>query len=297
MSLLRLQTLILFIQRVFLRFEPHVDRTEHKYDPVFIIGAPRTGSTLLFQFLLQQFHFGYISNIMALFPMFMSGIGRLTIGNLARYNTIKKSNYGVINGLHAPNEAGKINELWFEQATTSAQQDAIRNTINKISNSRKAPMLIKSLGNSLRVENILKVFPNAKFVVIKRDVLYTAQSILLARESLLNSRDKWVSIKPKGYERIISREDPYAQVVWQINEIEDQMRRDLISCNAEHVEVNYRQVCEQPAEIIQTLKNKFDWECKDRPDSMIGLKLQEKIKLDEEDWKQLEAAVDQSPGK
>ena len=36
-------------------------------DPVFLVGPPRTGSTLLFQLLLNSFHFSYVSNITSFF--------------------------------------------------------------------------------------------------------------------------------------------------------------------------------------------------------------------------------------
>jgi len=37
-------------------------------NPIFIVGAPRSGSTLLFQLLIRHTKLIYISNLMALFP-------------------------------------------------------------------------------------------------------------------------------------------------------------------------------------------------------------------------------------
>jgi len=75
-----------------------------KYPPVFIIGAPRCGSTLLYKVLTECFKFFYFSNLTARFyktPICGSLLQNM-LGVRARtgeYNF----NYGQVEGLGSPN--------------------------------------------------------------------------------------------------------------------------------------------------------------------------------------------------
>ena len=75
--------------------------------PIFIIGAPRSGSTLLYQLLVKHTRVGYISNLMSLFPHKMITLAEYTKAWHGSRN-LKKSNLGYIAGLFSPSEAGAI---------------------------------------------------------------------------------------------------------------------------------------------------------------------------------------------
>ena len=45
----------------------HRTNKEFKFNPFFILGLPRSGSTLLHQILTMSFDFNYVSNIKAFF--------------------------------------------------------------------------------------------------------------------------------------------------------------------------------------------------------------------------------------
>ena len=72
----------------------------------------------------------------------------------------------------------------------------------------------------MRLERINQIFPNAIYIYIKRDVIYTAQSIILARRKLFRNDDGWFSVKPQNYETLLEL-DPFEQVISQIVSIEN----------------------------------------------------------------------------
>ena len=83
--------------------------------PVFIIGPPRSGTTLLFQVLIARYTFGYFSNWMAQFPESPIAAAWLyrrlwpTSGVPQDYASVS----GETQGNSGPNESGSFWYRWF----------------------------------------------------------------------------------------------------------------------------------------------------------------------------------------
>lgn len=250
MILIKLKSIILFFQKVFLRNEVHLSKASLNYSPIFIIGAPRTGSTFLFQLLIKYYNVTYISNLMAVVPMFMSKIGCFFRKRMKMFNQIKDSNYGVVNGFHSPNEASRINDFWFDNKKYNAKVESTKTTFAKLSNCFESPLLIKAMGNSLRVPDILKIFPNAKFIHIKRDLNKNISSIIKARAEIEGDQNQWWSLKPIGYEVISKEYSPKEQVEWQINSINNFIEESLLH-NPNYIQVNYEDLCSNTEVVLE----------------------------------------------
>jgi len=74
---------VLKIQQRFLGFDSlrHIYEDDFKNEslkPIFVVGSPRTGSTLLFQLMVKHLKVCYISNIMALLPSQMLKLGKIS---------------------------------------------------------------------------------------------------------------------------------------------------------------------------------------------------------------------------
>ena len=213
---------MLAIQRRFNKFDPNV--RGHSYEenlgddpPIFIVGSPRAGSTLLFQILCGQFQLSYISNIMAAFPSWMVRLVRWLPRSATGYSgDIRESRYGYVPGLLSPNESGKILAKWLEKSPDPDHALFVKRTFGAITKYSGCPMLIKNQNrltvNMGRLENI---FGNPRYIFIKRDPIYTAQSILIARRETLEDDSAWFSAKPPGYQEQLGK-DPFFQVMWQV---------------------------------------------------------------------------------
>ncbi len=265
--ILKIKKIILLIQKLFLRYEnPDQDIIARCQGlstnaPIFIVGAPRTGSTLLFQILSCYTKVTYISNLMALFPRYMAFIHRLTKHRIDSNKDVKNSNYGIISGLHSPNEASKIFDFWIFNSPSSIITDAVKTTVYKISKQSKRPLLVKSMGVSLKLDTLMEYFPNAKIIFIKRDAFNTAKSILKARLDINGDVNTWWSLKPKGYEKVLDM-NPQYQVLWQIDAINKQIEKDLYNFKYVHVTIDYQALCQNPIETIDLICCKLGLEKK-----------------------------------
>ena len=231
---------------------------DNHLQPIFIIGAPRTGSTILYEALISTYQVSYISNIAALFYRSPALCTWLT-KNLARNRRFQgKSQFGYIRGLTSPSEAGRLFSYWFgEQSFNETPEihnvstNYIRSTVSTISSIMGGPLVTKNLNNSFRLRAIHKAFPNAIYLYIKRDPLYTAQSLLIARRKLFKNETHWFSVKPPGYESMINKSQ-YDQIAWQVKAVEDLIENEIHSLKLQRaLTIHYQDFC---ADYTGTLK-------------------------------------------
>jgi len=236
------------LRRIFKYSSPFISCFEKKFinkygsitpknNPVFIIGAPRTGSTILYQMITNYFDVLYIDNLISLardnlyFGFWLSN----KIFRDKPHNSYK-SEYGNTSseGLHAPSEAGQFwyrwippGKIYLESNDISDKKiNKVRNNIYSIINRYNKIFIIKNNFTSQRLKLIKEVAPEAKFIFIKRNPLFAAQSIILTRQSIYGEKNKWWSIKPRNYEEI--KDLTYVeQVVKQIYYIEKQIVTDI----------------------------------------------------------------------
>jgi len=174
--------------------------------PVFIVGAPRTGSTLLYQLLTQYFNTSYFDNLIhlarenVLFGFWLSN----KIFKCRPHNSFKSKHGNTLKeGLHAPSEAGQIWLRWLPKHdnyfnikdVSNENIEFIRNNISYVLNKFNKPLVIKNNYNGLRIPLLKEINSNSKIIFIKRDPFFTAQSIIKAREDIYSDRNKWWSVK------------------------------------------------------------------------------------------------------
>lgn len=208
------------IQKFFMGFDSYMERCGNgeSAPPVFIVGAPRSGSTVLMQSLTRMYDVGYISNMMALMPKYMLRIAKLDKKNILAPKELVESEYGYISGLSSPNEAGKVMRFWFD-SEPDRKKESIRRTVSCLHKIFGTDIIIKNLYNSLRLKTIASVFPEARIIYLKRDPLYTAQSIYIGRMKYREDMSEWFSVEPEGHESVLHMSPEY-QVAWQVLKIE-----------------------------------------------------------------------------
>lgn len=178
-----------------------------EYPPVFILGVPRSGTTLLSQALLARFRFAYLSNLHCRWYGGVLAADRLFTWLRKGDNAwTYQSRFGTTEGLTGPSECGEFWYRWFprhpqHQRPRGQQAErlwSLRGVLAGLSRRRGAPLLLKNLVNTVRLPTLGQLLPEAVFVVCHRDPLATAASILKGR---LGSRDpqRWWSVQPQGY--------------------------------------------------------------------------------------------------
>jgi Sulfotransferase family len=253
----------LAVQRRFNDFDPSgypFDEAlvDGAFAPVFILGPPRSGSTLLYQVLLQQLQLGFISNVMSAIPRHMVLLCRLWTGFGARApRRIRPADYGFIKGLLAPSEAGKVLDKWFSDGVVHERRSEVRRTFAALASLVHAPVLIKSLSLVNKLDNVRCALPKARYIILNRDPIFTIQSILMGRRDPHVTADRWLGIQPPGFERISESDDVY-QACWIVRQISDGIAQALKDVEGSVVTVRYEGLCENPTREVTTIADRLD---------------------------------------
>lgn len=221
--------------------------------PIFVVGAPRSGSTLLYQLLVVRFDVGYLSNLHCRFFGAPSLVER-TVGRRLRPPAVFSSRYGATRGLAAPSECGAYWYRFFRkspQHVPLAEADParlrdLRASVRALGDAAGRPLVFKNLLNSLRLEPLGAALPEALFLVIRRDPAANARSILAARRAIHGDESGWWSAEPPGLERLRDR-PPLEQAAGQVEEIAGLVEAARGALGADRfLDVGYERLCADP---------------------------------------------------
>jgi hypothetical protein len=290
-----LRKVILQVQRLFNDFDSLVESASDSSIsegmlPIFLLSAPRAGSTLLYQTMLGQFRLAYISNVMALLPSCMIKLCKLSKRVAYGYDgRIRESEFGHVPGLLSPNEAWKITQKWFRETKTDQEQEYVRRTFQMISSITGCPMLLKNPMNTFFIQNIRSILPNSRFIFLHRDPLMTAQSIFLARRNASGGDDRWFSVQPPGYESVINKPAFY-QIVWQVLSVEKFVVNSLANDSERFLMVKYEDFCRSPYQVLQEIREAFQLEWRaDSPPLEQSIPASNEIRLTSNEWQDLQS--------
>ena len=205
------------------------------HQPIFILGAPRTGSTFLYQVMTNISDVIYINNITCLLNkniLFGLWISKILFKN--KPHNCFKSNFGNTKGLNSPSECGDYWYRWLpkhkhfidHQETKKICIKKIGTEVVKAQHYFDKPLLFKNLNAGQRLRLLIKIFPNAKFIFVRRNPLDTAQSILRAKRRLKIPDNQFWSIMPSNVKKLKKLPGP-EQIVKQIYFLEKQIATDL----------------------------------------------------------------------
>ena len=246
--------LVSFVERIRVNKKSRPKLVE--YPPIFIVGAPRTGSTVLYQSITNQADVLYIDNLVCLFfSNFLFGFWLSNSIFKQKAHNCFQSEYGDTSnyGWHAPSECGSFWYRWlpanrhFVDHNEIAIEDIeeIKVEIAETSNYFKKSIIFKNLNAGQRLRMLVKAFPDAKFIFVRRDPLYTAQSIIKAKRKLKIPGNQFWSIMPPNVDEL-KKLDWHEQIVKQIYYIEKQIAEDLQLFPKQNVyEVNYTELTQE----------------------------------------------------
>ncbi len=275
--------------------------TKTMWPPIFIIGTPRMGTTLIYHTFTYALNLSYICNLAGYFYISPGIITKI----LSQRKKIIPSNsfknfYGSTKGWNSPCQARNFWRRWFtgEQCYFPPgnllinQQKILQRTIALIERSMQMPFINKAQGNSVRIQAICEVFPNALFIKVNRDYLLTAQSILKGRRFWATDYPDWFSVKPKEINQLLKLKNIKEQVCEQIYYLEKSMEQEISKIGIKRVfNLDYETFCKSPEQIIsdfcffyrQHTNNKIS----KRNALPINFKMSDKITLSNEESMEL----------
>jgi len=282
--------------------------TEPKKSVIFILGAPRSATTLLYQLVAETGYFGYISNFLARFwkAPYFGALQEKAFEVRTSYPISFQSNYGRTSGWNEPHHFSYFWQRWFQfDENHKMPKDLIKKTDLKYFKQEIAalesvftlPMAFRSLYCNLQVTFLKKALNKAKFVICLRNPLYQAQSILLGRKAIFGNTKEWFSLKPPEYFELKKSND-YEQVTGQIfyvlKAIEDSLknisRSDYVIIQLEKLVENPQQQMNKIIELID--KNEMDMKIRGKiPKIPVGFQNRNKQKISDTEWESLKKYV------
>jgi hypothetical protein len=248
-------------------FERYKTDAEKPQIPMlFIVASPRTGSTLLYQLMLEVFGFFYFSNFITDHFAEYPAVGvALDLQANPRKPISFNSNYGKTVGQFGPSEASWIFRNWFggkhPSQTMSAKilpgkEKHMKLSLNAIGGMTGRPLLTKNAWNCFRIRDLCRMFQNVRFLWLRRDIIWSSISDLEARYHR-GSREVWNSATTSNYKEI--QKLPYwEQVVEQQFEYNHAVRTDLIKYSQNRfIELWYEDICNDTGFLMNKLQNIF----------------------------------------
>jgi len=255
---------------------------EKKCFPLFIIGAPRSGTTLIYQALITRYKVEYPSNLIAKFwnnPIAGYALQKSIVkendysSNFASYDGFSD------NAFMEPHEFGYFWGRWFpdknshySSPNTKVSADLSR-TIKGLMNVSQNSWVFKNLTLGLKILLIKRIFPAAKFIVVIRDIYNTAVSLMNGRIRRYGNKDSWWSLIPQEIARIrkMSAEE---QVVAQVYFTYKQIQRDIVGINDNDWAVlYYEEFCKSPTEYFANKISKLNLEKKNTLPERFPIKM------------------------
>ncbi|WP_181366315.1 sulfotransferase family protein [Albidovulum aquaemixtae] len=263
------------------------DAAEAPSRPVlFVTGPPRSGTTLLHQLLIRALPVAYITNLASLLPRSAaSGAFPLT-GGIANQRVRLESYYGRTRSLSGPSDGLEFWDRWMgtdrraipSSIPESATED-MRRFFARLERQSGRPVLAKNnnlLGSAHLVAAIL---PTARFVCLRRDPLYLAQSLLKARRDIQGSTKIGYGLDHSASGGAYP-DDPIEDVRSQIRFYDGLQEQQMQRLGTDRFAVvSYEELCADPASIVRKIaRNVFGFH--DIPVELTPLQPRQRQTLD-----------------
>jgi LPS sulfotransferase NodH len=234
---------------------------------VYVVGVPRSGTTLLAQLIARHLDVGCISNLAARFwrrPRVGLEIARMVLGD-ARGTIALRSTHGATPGAAAPHEFGNFWRHWLRldampnhrgPATHHATLDAdgLRDALrDEIIATVGGPVMLRNVICGLHARFLTTVHPRSLFVRVERDERPVAASILTARHTRTGTYDAWWSLAPSTYPFSDLGVDPVADVVRQVRDCGADFDDELGAPEVHAMTIGYDALCRDPRGALEAI--------------------------------------------
>ncbi|MCW4152616.1 sulfotransferase [Halomonas sp. 18H] len=291
--------LIAHILRLVVSINKKPVKSDEPFQPVFIIGAPRTGSTILYQALTNAYQFAYIDNTACTWHRnlrFGLWLSQKKYGNQPHNNF--KAEHGNTRkyGGHAPSECGQFWYRWLPKNRHFIDHDEvnqkmvteIQEEVLGASGFLQRPLLFKNLNAGQRLRLIHKAFPDAKIIFVRRDPRFVIRSILHARKKVGTPEGQWWSIMPRNIDELLSLPEG-DMCAAQVYYLECQIEQDLALFPRGNVQQIHYQNFDQElvhhlgewSDVAPRVNGEIPEFQKDDPKNLSSRELQELIRLAE----------------
>lgn len=229
--------------------------------PLFVVGPPRSGTTLLVQVTAAAFDVCHFSNLLSACRGAPSWVARALRPLLQHPGEEFTSDLGTTRSWLGFSEGPEYWWRFFPQfphclATGDVPpRDLVRLrvAVRRLIRALDRPTIFKTIDNAGRLRPLAEALPEALFVVSRRDPLEAGHSLLEARLKRCGSYDEWLSFEPPGIAGLRSR-PAHEQVIEQILRTYERIRSDAAAIGPDRfLEVDYTELCDDPWSVLERI--------------------------------------------
>ncbi|MGV6852785.1 MAG: sulfotransferase [bacterium] len=247
-----------------------------KHPVILVVGAPRSGTTLLLQWLSSMPELCYPTNLLSRFygaPLIGAKIQQLLtdpdysygdeLSDIAR-STHFVSNLGKTTGALEPNEFWYFWRRFFKyevpqyfnpKEISKDLIDQFNIELNSLMKIFGKPIVMKGMHVQYNLDFINKTMDNVLFVHIERDLVQNINSLIKARLKYSGDINEWYSVIPTNYDSIKDL-DPYCQVAGQVINTNEVIGSALEKIDNK-VCIKYEQFCRNPLILLDKIESKI----------------------------------------
>lgn len=283
------------------------DEFEEPQLPIFfVIGAQRSGTTVLTQSLATLYSLSYPSNLIARFwrAPYLGAIISKSL-NLNNESIGFDSKFGATLGVKGPHEFSYFWRHWFPESAALAKawnmppshEKQFKKHLAAWQSVNEQPLLFKNLLEVVpNIVNLSKMFPPAIFLNIVREDLFVVQSTYECRKKYNGDYNSWFGIRPKNYKQIMEIEDPLIQCTEQVFHVKKDISDALSTLPDErYLTLKYEDFVSDTESVIDLLNSKFNldpWNKEEKRIEDLKLKSGNKIRLDTADVQKVESHLE-----
>lgn len=244
-----------------------LENRDELYPTIHILGAPRSGTTLVSQLIPSFLEVAHINNFISAFwkaPIYGIELSKKLIGQ--EYRSAFSSDFGRTNAINEPHEFGyfwnyhlKYDSL--QQKTNSHEKlidwDQLALLLNNMTDAFAKPIVFKSFLLGFHASIFYKNLPKSKFIYVKRNLKDNVISLIKLRKKLNGDINTWGSIKPRQYEKLKDL-NIYEQIVGQILCLENEYINQLNDIPENNIIITtYEKICENPKNFLTQVDKSF----------------------------------------
>jgi len=241
---------------------------ELEHPVVLVVGAPRSGTTLLMQWLAATGDFAYPSNLLSRFyaaPYLGARIQQLLtdprfdfkdeLRGIATQEAPFASALGKTKGALQPNEfwyfwrrfiPNTVPEWLTREQEAAIDGAGLKRGFAHLQSAFGKPFAAKGLILQYNLETLRRILGKVIFVHNHRHPFFNMQSLLRSREAFFGNLDAWYSVKPREYAWLRDR-DPVTQVAGQVHFTHASIEAELASMDQRHVlRISHEEFCRDP---------------------------------------------------
>ncbi|PAU77901.1 sulfotransferase family protein [Halovibrio salipaludis] len=247
------------------------------FPPIFVMGAPRSGTTLFMQWLASTGVFAYPTNMLSRFwaaPITGARIQKaLTDPAYDFRDELRDFKGGTDFESHHGKTAGALspNEFWYfwrrfmpgneyrprHELERTVDNETLRTEIAGITDLFGKPFATKGMIFNENIPYMADILPNAIFVWVRRQPEYNIQSLLQARERQYGDMNQWYSFKIREFDKLKDL-PPTESVSGQVASIHHAIEEGFSSLTDNRkLIVDYETFCSSPSKIYEELATKL----------------------------------------